>query len=142
MTPWGSTLPSGLHCFTDLYNTISQGRKASVYWPLTINLRFFLPFLIAHSIVPYFKTLLVFLLHSNLSNATIQILNCFILLERHNLETISFVTSCFIVHEERLNLRVVLPSRGYCFSDYSLLLLILPNFAVHAATIRTRSLFH
>ena len=61
------------------------------------------------------------------------------MLERHYLETFSFVTNCFIVHEERLNLRVAFPLRGYCFSDYSLWLAILPYFAVHAATIRTRS---
>ena len=59
-----------VYCFIQ---PISQGRKASVYWPLTISrLRFFLPFLIAHLIVPYDKTFFVVLLHSNLSNAPIQ----------------------------------------------------------------------
>ena len=69
-------------------------------------------------------------------------LYCYILLERHYFETISFVTSCFVVHEERLYLRVVFPLGEYCFSDYCLWLAILPYFAVHAATTRMRSLFH
>ena len=77
--------------FTALYSTISQGGKASAYWPLTINrLKFFLPFLIARSLVPYVTIFIVFLLHFNLSNAPKQNLSRFILLERHYLETISF----------------------------------------------------
>ena len=71
-----------------------------------------LPFLKAHSIVSYVKTFLVLLLHSALSNATMQNCNCFILLERHYLETISFVIKYFVVHEKRLNLCVVFPLRG------------------------------
>ena len=110
---------------------------------MTINwLRFFLPFLIAPSVVPYVKIFLVLFLHFNLSNTPLQNLNCFILLERHYIETISFITSCFIVHENRLNLRVVFPLTGYCSQITVCGWRHLSYFVVHTPIIWTIFLFH
>ena len=87
-------------------------------------------------------TFLVFLLYSTLSNAPIQNLNCFILLERHYHERISFVTSCFIDHEGGSTdvlfflQEDTVPQITVCCWRH------IPYFVVHAAIIRKRFAFH
>ena len=110
---------------------------------MTINrLRFFLPFINAPSVVPYVKIFRVSLLHFNLSNAPIKKLNCFILLERYYIETISFVTSCSIIHENRLNLLVAFPLTGYCSQIIVYGWRHLPYFVFYTPIIRTKFLSH